>query len=104
MPFQPGQQKPPGSGRKKGQSNSKKLPKVAEYFATNDINPVRELMELLPSLMPGQQMAVWLELLKYCQPTFRPIESLPEPDESEMDVSSLSEDELIAVAQGGASG
>jgi hypothetical protein len=100
MPFLPGQPKPIGSGRRKGSQNLKKVPKVSEYLASKGINPVEELIELMPGLMPGQQMQVWLELLKYCQPSFRPIDATLEPDEDESIVAEMSESELIAAARG----
>lgn len=65
--FYKGMQKPPGSGRKKGVPNKTRLIRVADLLAEKAINPVEEIMALMPDMRPEAQAKVWLELLSYCQ-------------------------------------
>lgn len=65
--FYKGMPKPANSGRKKGVPNKTKLIRVADLLAQKAINPVEEIMALMPDMRPEAQAKVWLELLSYCQ-------------------------------------
>lgn len=65
MPFTKGQSKPEGSGRKPGSRNIYKLPKLEESVIELRLNPLRELLSLLPDLDPRDQADVWLKLLPF---------------------------------------
>lgn len=66
--FQPGQPKPPGSGRKKGVPNKKKYKKVAEVLAEHDIDLVNDiLLEIGQVDEPKDRAKLKLELLSYCE-------------------------------------
>jgi hypothetical protein len=65
--FQKGQPRPPTAGRKKGTPNKATLLKVEEVLAQKGINPVEEILALIPDLPPVAQAKTWLELLQYTQ-------------------------------------
>lgn len=67
MTFYKGMPKPPGSGRKPGSKNKKRVAKVADLLAEKDINPVDQILNLIPSLDEEGQVNAWLDLLAYCQ-------------------------------------
>jgi hypothetical protein len=65
--FQTGQVKPEGSGRKKGTPNKKTLD-LAEKLRAEGLDPVLELIKLLPLLEPQQKANVLLDLMTYLYP------------------------------------
>lgn len=69
MQFQKGQPRPENAGRKKGSKNKRSVPKVAEYLAEQDINPVQKILDLLKDrkLSTSAKIQVWKDLLSYCQ-------------------------------------
>lgn len=68
MPFIKGMPKHPDSGRKQGSKNKKRVPEFAEYLANKDINPIEQVLNLIPSLEPVEQVKAWMDLASYCQP------------------------------------
>ena len=63
MAFTPGTPKPKNSGRKKGQKNLKTLLKAKCVLVNANLNPIEEIIKLLPELSPRDR----LEALKYLQ-------------------------------------
>ena len=63
-----------GKGRPKGVRNRISLQKVDEYLAERGINPIEEILKLLPMLDPREQVKVWGGLLPYLyrKPTEEP--------------------------------
>lgn len=99
MPFEKGQSKVPGSGRKKGSKNKKRVPRVVEHLAENDIYPVVQILELIPTLDSAEQIETWLELLSYCEAKPKEaFESSQQEDEKEEDVRELVE-QILAIAR-----
>jgi hypothetical protein len=79
MAFQPGQGRPPGSGRKPGSQNKKSVAKVADVLAERDINPVAEILALIPELpYASQKIKAYMDLLSYCEAKPKEIESSPD--------------------------
>lgn len=100
MKFYKGQQKPPGSGRKKGQK--KRMPRVAERLAELGINPVNEVLAIIPKLEPEDQLKAWLELHSYCQGRARAKEEPEMPDEEDEGndpIDKLSEAQLLRLVR-----
>lgn len=95
MAFQKGQPRPPNAGRKPGSVNKKRIPKVADYLAEKNINPVDEILALIPELKPWEQPKVWLELLSYCEAKPKAIEVLPSTDEDLDDFEDVSNEDLL---------
>lgn len=88
MPFKPGDKKPLNSGRKKGSPNKKRVPRVADFLAANDINPAQKILEIIAAdqklaekdrMSRGTMIGVWMDLLEWCQP--KPKEFDPDEDE-----------------------
>ena len=97
MPFEKGTPKPPGSGRKPGMKNKKRVSKAVELLVELDLNPTTEILKIIPTLEPMEQVEIWLELLSYCEskPKSEP-ETDPEDDPDEMDVlRDVSEETLL---------
>lgn len=67
MKFEKGQPKPESSGRKKGTPNKKKIVKVADLLAEQNINPAEKILNIIPTLDPEDQVKAWLDLLSYCE-------------------------------------
>lgn len=67
MAFQVGNPKPANSGRKKGTLN-KKTHLLEEILTAKGVNPVEEILKMIPSLEPKQQVDVHLELMSYLYP------------------------------------
>lgn len=87
MGFKKGDPKPPGSGRKKGTPNKKKLLKVVDILAEKDLNPVVEILKLMnsldskgkPALSPSMKITAWFDLLSYCQAKPKEVEAEKDP-------------------------
>jgi hypothetical protein len=79
MTFRKGDPKLPGSGRRRGSPNKRKVLCVAEVLERNCKDPIAEVLMLIPHLEPKDAVKVWLELQQY-------VESKPKeayaPDES----------------------
>jgi hypothetical protein len=99
--FVKGMGKPPGSGRKKGTPNKTKLLRVADFLAEKSLNPVDEIMALMPDMRPEAQAKVWLELLSYCQA--KPKEEVVGEDEGGVPVHlpEAAVAALVKIARGG---
>ncbi|MGZ3805640.1 MAG: hypothetical protein ACXVB4_15595 [Pseudobdellovibrionaceae bacterium] len=63
--FQKGQPKPASSGRKKGVANKKTL-LAREILNGLGVEPIQELLALMPSLPKAKRVEVWLSILPYC--------------------------------------
>lgn len=81
-PFQPGQPKPAGSGRKPGTPN-RATQQLREILEAEGLDPAKKLAQLLPSLEPEKQADVCLALLKYLYPT-RLQATVANPDGSDL--------------------
>lgn len=99
--FVKGQPKPPGSGRKKGSKNKKRLARVADVLAEADLHPIKEVVQILLSgnLKDGERAKLWLELQSYCEakPKASP-EELGEPLDPD-DFSEVPTDELLKLVK-----
>lgn len=69
--FQKGQPRPPNAGRKKGTKNKKRVPLVTEYLASRGINPINEILKLIPELESDQRFQAWKTLLSHTQPNLK---------------------------------
>lgn len=87
-PWKPGQSGNP-SGRPK-----RILPRVDEVLKQEGKEPIKELLALMPSLKPREQMQLWLELLPYIHSKPKPLE---EPEENDLD--KLSTEELVRLVK-----
>ena len=96
--FKKGDKRPEGSGRRKGQKSKNRLLRIEEYLAENKINPIQEIITLIPSLDPEDQVKTWLQLQAYLQPKASEANDPTRQDEEEEDLSSLSEAELISIS------
>lgn len=67
-PFQPGQSGNPG-GRGK-----RILPRIDEILKANNLEPITELLKLLPNLKDREQAQIWLEILPYIHAKQKPME------------------------------
>lgn len=101
MAFKRGDPKPAGSGIKKGQQQKRTLLKVEDFLCEQGIHPVERILALLPALEPMEAVRTWMELLKYCAPTFKPIESipLPIPDNDIKTLEATSTEDLLALEE-----
>ncbi|HEY8270749.1 MAG TPA: hypothetical protein VIG33_07650 [Pseudobdellovibrionaceae bacterium] len=66
--FAKGMKKVEGSGRKPGTPNKKSLLRVEEVLAEKNVNPTEEILAIIPSLDPNEQVRAWGMLLSYIQP------------------------------------
>lgn len=98
--FQKGMNKVPGSGRKVGSKNKKRLKKVAEVLAENDLNPVKELLNELAQIdEPKDRAKIWLELISFCQAKPKAIEEEDSGDFDEDDFSGVSTEDLLKLVK-----
>ena len=97
MKFQKGMSRPPNAGRKKGSKNKKKIAKVADYLSERDINPVEEILNLLPDMKPADQAAMWLDLLSYCE--VKPKENEADSDDDDEILDDLSDEQLLKLVE-----
>lgn len=67
MTFVKGQKKPLNSGRKPGTPNIKRLPGVEQFLSEKDINPISEILKLIPLVPPNDQLKAWFNILSYVQ-------------------------------------
>lgn len=67
--FQPGQPKPPNSGRQTGVGNKRKFKKVSQWVAENGIDPVQKILEVINrgGLKDKEEVDAWALILSYCQ-------------------------------------
>lgn len=58
-------------GRTAGTPNKKKIPRVADYLAERDFNPIKEIIDALEDpkskLSPYTRIQTCMDLLAYCQ-------------------------------------
>jgi hypothetical protein len=105
MAFVKGMPRPAGAGRKKGSLNKKKVLRVEEVLIKENINPIEEILKLIPKLQPAEQVKSYFDLLKYLQPTLKAQEVNPddysssEEDEEENLTDELTNEELIKLVK-----
>lgn len=87
-PWQPGQSGNPGGKRKRI------FPYVDEILKAAGVEPVTEILKLMPNLKEREQVQVWIELLPYVQAKAQAAKDL-EPSELEK----LSDAELLALVR-----
>lgn len=88
MAFQKGEPRHPAAGRKKGSLNKKKVARVSDYLADNNLNPTAEIVKLIPSMSEQEQIATWFELLSYSQAKPKPeTEDSKSPEEGGEDLT-----------------
>jgi hypothetical protein len=63
--FQKGQPRPPSSGRKPGTKNKHRLSTVRETLQERGINPILEILKLLPDLKVTEQNETWKWMQQY---------------------------------------
>lgn len=101
MPFKPGQPKPPGSGRKPGVRNHGVVPKIDQVLIDRKINPLLEILRLLPELEDREQADVWIKLLPYIYPKKKDVEAPPaDPSRDVTPIQDVDSDSLLAALDG----
>lgn len=58
-----------GPGRPPGSLDKKTLLNAKDTLANKGINPTEQILLLIPTLKPAEQLQAWALLLKYTQPT-----------------------------------
>jgi hypothetical protein len=76
MTFVPG--KPKTGGRSKGTPNKKTLG-LAEILESQGVEPVSELLKLMPNLTPKEQADVYKDLMAYLYPKRKAMEVSADP-------------------------
>jgi len=92
VPFQAGQTKPEGSGRKKGTPNNKTLI-LNEIMENLGLDVPTRLCELLPLLKPSKQADVLLQLMGYLYPRRKSVECFIERGFNEEEKPELTHEE-----------
>lgn len=110
MAFVKGQPRPPNAGRKKGSKNKKKVARVADYLADQNINPAEEILALIhgkdkdgePFLTPYAKVQAWMDLLSYCQAKPKEIEIDADDDDSDLEeaISEAASSKLLSIVKG----
>lgn len=99
MAFQKGQGRPLGSGRKQGSQNKKRIAKVADLLAEQDISPVQEILDLIND--PGNGMfsydrvKAWFDLLSYCEAKPKASDSDSSDEDDLDDFDEVSNEDLL---------
>jgi hypothetical protein len=98
--FIKGTKKIPGSGRKKGSKNKKTIARVADKLADKSLDPTEEILKIIPTLEPKDQVNAWLDLLSYTQPKPKEIEVPEEIADEDFfgELRDVSEAKLIEIA------
>lgn len=77
MRYQKGQPKHPKSGIKLGTKHKKTLLRVDAYLSDKGIHPVEEILKLMPSLTPADQLRAWQDIMRYTHSPLKPVEVQP---------------------------
>lgn len=94
MSFIKGQPRPPNAGRKPGSKNKKRVPRVVDFLAENDINPVAQILSILGAKdasgqytlkNPKDRADIWLDLLSYCQGKPKEVDEFFDDEPNETD-------------------
>lgn len=99
MPFQPGQPRPEGAGRKKGAKNKKKVMRVEDVLVEKGVNPVEEILKTLPDLKPAERVETLLKLIPYYQPLLKAVEHGGFDPEDDGEFEDLPEAAVLALAK-----
>lgn len=106
--FQSGSKKPEGSGVRTGSRQLRPMirRRVREVLDEAGIEPVNELLRLIPSLAPRDQVRAYLELIAYCYPRLsavhvETVESQGADTEAVPEVKELETEELITLVKQG---
>lgn len=102
MPFKKGQPKPAGSGRKPGVRNHGVVPKIEQVLIDKRINPLLEILSLLPELEDRDQAEIWIKLLPYIYPKKKEAEKPPSDDAFDVTpaIQDIDNDSLLAALDG----
>jgi hypothetical protein len=73
MPFKPGEPRPEHAGRKAGTPN-KKTNSLFERLESYGVEPIKEIVNLLPELNPKERADVFRDLLAYIYPRRKAVE------------------------------
>lgn len=76
--------RPERAGRPKGAKNKMHLVSAACILAEKNIHPVNEILNLIPTLEPKDQLAAWTILLRY---SVRPPEPKPEGEGQVLEIT-----------------
>lgn len=89
-------------GKQKGTLNKKTVFSVASLLVDKNIDPIEEIMKLLPDLRPHEQLRAWLELLQYCDAKRKSVEVELQEAESDNEklFDAIPRHELIKLAKG----
>lgn len=88
MPFEKGQPKTPGSGRKAGTPNKSTQLRVEEFLEAKGVQALEQVYKLLTegSMFDSDKARIWLQLYSYCHPKPRELtifEPPPPEDDNE---------------------
>lgn len=97
MPFKPGDRHP-GAGRPKGSKNKKRVLRVEETLVAKGLNPIEEIIRLIPELKKEEQVEAWQKLVPYYQAPIK----VNEPGDEDEEWEDLPEAALIQLAKGSA--
>ncbi len=96
--FKPGDKRPENAGRKPGTLNKKTM-LLFETLETLRVDPVREIIDLLPALEPKDKVNVYLDLLGYIYPKRKAIEFSEETENKFEHFKDYDVRELIRIAR-----
>ncbi len=91
MPFAPGHKKHPDSGRKLGQKNRKTILKAKDVLFDKSINPVEEILKLMPELKPSERLDAWKFLMNYIEPKVKEQSNDEDAEESSEETQNILE-------------
>jgi len=95
-----------GKGRPPGSKNKKKIAKVADFLAENNINPAEQILAILAAKdsngsytlkNPKDRADIWLDLLSYCQGKPKEIENDGSDFEDIDDFDDVSNEQLLTL-------
>lgn len=91
MAFQKG-----NPGRPKGSKNKKRVLRVEATLVEKGINPIEEILKLLPELEAEERAEVLLKLVPYYQAPLK----VNEEDPDDEDLEDMPEAALLSIAKG----
>lgn len=87
-------------GRPAGAPNKSKLLRVEDLLAEKNQNPIEEILKLLPTLDPRDQVKTWLDIQSYVQPKPKDTESQVILQKYQALVDALGPDAVKAIEEG----
>ena len=88
MAFQKGNPRPPNAGRKPGSKNKKTIIGAYDVLANRDKNPVEEILNIVDSLPPWDQINAWFKLLEWIEPKAKVREGAEDDSDSDAELIS----------------